>query len=815
MIKSDWQRAKQIFLDALDLDENAREPFVAAKCGDNQTVYEEVIALLAANEEHKDFIETPAFSLNAAFNGTSSLVGKNFGHYRILSEIGHGGMGAVFLAERADGQFNQKVAIKIVRPGLDTEHIRVRFVNERQILADLEHPYISHLIDGGTTDDGIPYLVMEHIEGTPITEYCSSNKLSTRGKLDLFLKVCEAVAFAHRKLVIHRDLKPSNIFVTIDGQPKLLDFGIAKLLDQRGEGRAQQTQLAAFTPDYASPEQVRGQSISTATDVYSLGMILYQLLTDSLPYRFSTRSPEEIIRVICETDPSPPNRVISENVAANALNRVETDLENIVLLAIRKEPERRYRSVEQFAEDIRRYLSGLPVSAREDTFGYRASKFARRHKYGVAAAVLISMTLVLGIVGTTWQARVAQRESEKARRINSFLQNMLGSAAPESRGADITVKAALEESSKRVREEFAGDPDVLADILMTIGKTYVSLDMIPQAEMELKGSIAARTASGEVDHPTTATSLAYLGIALGYQQKSEEGEEVSRRGLELCRKLYPDGHEDTAVALFALSINLTQKGDAAAAEPYAQEASIMIKRFLGEKHGYYLATLTALGLAREGLGNIESSESLFQQVITAGRNIDSRFQIYVAQASLYLGRSLLRRQAYYEAEKPLLESRRIYSEVLGASNSSVATVTQYLGNLYLQKGQFQKAERELSGCLAMMLSWPDPDPSDVNQTNYLLGRTLTKLGKLDEAEKILRKTLGERVNEYPPGDIMIANGEGALGECLAAKKQFAEARPLLTRSHETILAEYGPADHRTIEAAERLAMLDSKSSERK
>ncbi len=814
MIKSDWERAKQIFLDALELDEKDRRSFVTAECGANPTIYEEVWALLDANRENEGFIEDPVFSVSSAIGGTSALIGKAFGHYRVLSELGHGGMGAVFLAERSDGEFDQKVAIKIVRPGLDVEHIRARFVHERQILADLEHSYISHLIDGGTTEDGIPYLVMEYIEGTPINEYCSENRLSVKERLDLFLKVCEAVAFAHRKLIIHRDLKPSNIFVTVDGQPKLLDFGIAKLLVQQNAGRAQQTQLAAFTPDYASPEQVRGDAISTSTDVYSLGVILYQLLTDTLPYRFTTRSPDEIVRVICDTDPSPLNRVISGNSASRPIGKVQADLERIVLLAIRKEPERRYASVEKFADDIRRFLAGLPVTAREDTIGYRASKFIRRHKYGVAAAALVSITLILGIIGTTWQAQVAKRESEKARRINGFLQNMLGSAAPESRGADVTVKSVLQESSKRVRQEFANDPDVLADILMTIGKTYVSLDMIPQAEDELKGAIAARSALGSADHPTTAGSLAYLGIALAYQGKTDEGEAVSRRAIEMCRALYPDGHEDLAVALFALSINLTHKGDPAAAEPYAAEASAVVKRFLGEKHGYYLATLTALGLAREGLGNVESSEALFRQVIATGPDIDSRFQIYVAQASLYLGRSLLRRHAFYEAERPLLESRRIYTQVLGESNPSVATVTQYIGNLYLQQGKLQKAEFELRGCLAMLRADPAPEQSEIDQTNVLLGKALTRLGRSGEAEPLLREALAGRLRNAPNERVAIAIAEGALGECLISLKRNDEAEPLLRRSHETLLSALGAQDPRTIEAYQRLGQLTTKKATR-
>ena len=331
-------------------------------------------------------------------------------------------MGAVYLAARADDEYRKEVAIKLVRRGLDTEDILRRFRNERQILAQLDHPNIARLIDGGTTDDGLPYFVMEYVNGVPINAYCDANALSTTERLKLFRKVCEAITYAHQNLVIHRDLKPSNILVTHEGEPKLLDFGIAKLLSTGDELFTQTIPaLRVMTPEYASPEQVKGDKIMTTSDVYSLGVLLYELLTGQRPYRLKTRTPEEIARAITEQEPERPSTAVAKG-AGNSKTQIPNpkllrgDLDNIVLMAMRKEPARRYTSVGQFSEDIRRHLEQLPVRARKDTLRYRSEKFIRRHKVGVAAAALIALSLVGGIVATFWEARRATQQRDRAER---------------------------------------------------------------------------------------------------------------------------------------------------------------------------------------------------------------------------------------------------------------------------------------------------------------------------------------------------------------------------------------------------------------
>jgi serine/threonine protein kinase len=418
-----WIEIKRIFNEVVDLPAAEQEVFLDAACSDEQ-MRGEVERMLAA--DLAPLLEESPLSLFAA-RGPAYASGRKIGRYRLLHEVGRGGMGAVFAAVRDDGQFEQKVAVKLIKSGLNTETIDRRFRHERQILASLEHPNIARLLDGGMSEDGVPFYVMEFVEGMPLDEYCRVRELGAEERLGLFRQICSAVSYAHRRLIVHRDLKPSNILVTEDGQVKLLDFGIAKVLSRDADGTQQTaTQLGLMTPGYASPEQFRGEAVTTATDVYSLGVVLYELLTGRLPYELEGLRLDEMLRVVCETEPARPSSIGDTgkiNGGSRETEAVEVglrakilkgDLDNIILKALKKEPERRYVSVEQFSEDIRRHLEGLPVSARPDTFAYRASKFVQRNKVSVLAASLIFLALIAGIMGTAYQAWVAQRERERA-----------------------------------------------------------------------------------------------------------------------------------------------------------------------------------------------------------------------------------------------------------------------------------------------------------------------------------------------------------------------------------------------------------------
>jgi len=419
-----WQRVKDVFTHASALDAAARSLYLERSCGDDGELRAEVVSLLCAHATADAILDRPAgdyLPLSALEDPEDQWQGRRIGAYELVECLGRGGMGEVWRARRADAQYDKEVAIKLVRVGYDTAFVLQRFKAERQILATLEHPNIARLIDGGVTAEGEPYLVMELVDGAPIDQYCESGSLSVAERLRLFREVCAAVSYAHQRLVVHRDLKPGNILVTREGTIKLLDFGIAKLLQPTpADGvthDATRTTMRALTPAFSSPEQILGLHITTATDVYSLGVVLFHLLTGRSPYRSSLSSTRDAIRDVCETEPLKPSAAAAHPAGAGKTRALpDRDLDAITLRALRKEPEKRYGSVEQLSEDVRRYLAGLPVSARDDQFAYRAGKFLRRHRVEVAAAVAVAAALLTGIVVTAREARIANLQRVRAER---------------------------------------------------------------------------------------------------------------------------------------------------------------------------------------------------------------------------------------------------------------------------------------------------------------------------------------------------------------------------------------------------------------
>jgi serine/threonine protein kinase len=480
----------------MDAETSEQGALLSKLCAGDDGLLRDAEELLRQNTAAKSFMEErPPLAIPKA------MIGRTIGSYRIMSEIGAGGMGSVYLAERSDGAFHQTVALKVIKRGMDSDAIVERFLNERRILASLEHPNIARLIDGGTTEDDLPYFVMEYVEGDSIMKAASARDLDLDQRLVVFRKVCSAVSFAHRNLVIHRDLKPSNILITNAGDVKLLDFGIAKLLRSE-EGERTATQNAVFTPEYASPEQVRGEPLTTATDIYSLGVILYELLTGCRPYKTGGRSINEVIKAVCDTEPEAPSSVVSvrgrTGFAATAAGGHATnpkspaqhprslrgDLDNIILKALRKEPERRYSSVEQLSEDIKRRLDGLPVTASADTWAYRASKFARRNRLAVVGAALILISLLTGLSATLYQRNRAQARFNDVRAIaNSFLfefHEAIKDLPGSTPARELVVKRALEyldklshesESDKTLQRELA---TAYAQIGQIQGNSYYS-----------------------------------------------------------------------------------------------------------------------------------------------------------------------------------------------------------------------------------------------------------------------------------------------------------------------------------------------------
>ncbi|HYW72140.1 MAG TPA: serine/threonine-protein kinase, partial [Pyrinomonadaceae bacterium] len=493
MTSERFQRIEHLVLSALELAPDERGRMLSTECHGDDELRREVESLLGFQHEAEDFISKPAIAAVAATLAAGELFesveGQRLGPYRLIKELGHGGMGAVYLAERAD-EYQKLVAIKVVKRGLATHDLVTRLRSERQILATLDHPNIAKLLDGGALEDGSPYIVMDYVEGLPIDSYCDQHQLSVGQRLQLFRKVCAAVAYAHRNLVIHRDLKPNNIIVATDGTPRLLDFGIAKVLDPSLQTTDDQTATIAriMTPQYASPEQIRGFAVTTSSDIYSLGVLLYKLLSGHLPYQLKSLPPIEIERAVCEKEPERPSTAAARTREATGASTpqfeisnpklLRGDLDNIVLMAMRKEPERRYESVDAFARDLQRYSAGLPVAARRNTLSYRGSKFIKRHRFGVAATALVVLTMIGGTAASIWQARAAEREKERAKKVSAFLEDTLKYSDPfisplKKAGKEITVNEVLDEAGRRLDSgEFDSDPELKAELLRAIVQTY-------------------------------------------------------------------------------------------------------------------------------------------------------------------------------------------------------------------------------------------------------------------------------------------------------------------------------------------------------
>ena len=531
-----WNRLKAIVAEALEQHSaSSRASLIEERCARDSALRDEVQSLLD---------QTTSALEDFAQKGTQSLEGELFvlsaghrvGAYEILREVGRGGMGAVYLARRADGAFKKEVAIKVLKRGTDTDEVLRRFHAEREILARLVHPNIARLLDAGTTNDGLPYFVMDYVDGKPITTYANEHQLSLRDRLKLFRIVCSAVSYAHQNLVVHRDLKPGNVLVTEEGEVKLLDFGIAKLLDESSPD-VTLTIHRRLTPLYASPEQVRGEPVTTVSDVYSLGVFLYELLTGTVPYKLTSRTADELSKAICDQDPQRPSTAAEKAEGKSKFEIrnskiLKGDLDNIVLKALRKEPERRYASVDQFSEDIRRYLEGLPVRARKDTTSYRAAKFIGRHKVGVAAATLTVLTLIAATITTTWQAREARREKRLAERRFEEVRKLAHSVLFEYHDQI----AALPGSTK-VREKLVKDSLAYLDELAKDAGNNRALLREMAAAYERVGAVQGGTAGST---QTMLASMSNLGDTRSARQSF-------RKALQIRENLArSDGHDREA-----------------------------------------------------------------------------------------------------------------------------------------------------------------------------------------------------------------------------------------------------------------------------
>lgn len=813
MVPEKWNKIKEVFHAAFEMPEPEREIFVSAACGDDSTMLFEVNALFASHAESDSLLEAPAYEAISNLvedTTTPSRVGMIVGAYRIESEIGRGGMGAVYLASRADEAFDKKVAVKLIKRGFDTDEIIRRFRHERQILAALEHPNITRLLDGGSTDDGLPYLVMDYVDGKPLNVYSNENRLSIKKRLDIFLRVCSAVSYAHQNLVIHRDLKPSNILVTADGVPKLLDFGIAKLIAQNGDTPTIDKTLntyQAMTPEYASPEQVGGQPVTTASDIYSLAVVLFELLTGHRPYRFKTKTADEINRILADTLPTKPStvcRLQGLNVVVDNPQSVERtlkgDLDNIVLMAMRKESERRYSSVEQFAEDIRRYLAGLPVIAQEDTFSYRASKFVKRNKAGVAAGAGIAASLIGGLIAVSRQAKIASRqrdrarnEARKAEKVNLFLQKMLSSADPRQQGKDIKLVEILDLAADSIEKDFADEPAIIADLHTTIGLTFLAQGKFDLAEPHLTSALETRLKLFGRENHDTAISLSNFGQLLQARGDAARAERYYRRSLGLLRRLYGSRHLEISNVLHNLAYVSSLQGKNAEAINILREELAIRRALLNQNHPDIAHTLSELGSVLTVVGDANAAEPLQRQALAVMRRCYGDEHPDTASVLINLFGSIQHKNPV-EAERLVIEALRIRRKLLGDDHPDVAWALYHLSFLKINKGEPVEAERLTREILNLRGSTLRDENLLVSNALLMLGRSLMGQDRLHEAEMILTECLELRRKHLPPEHWVLATTVGFLGECLMRLGQSEIGKNLIFESFSNLNEKLGK-DH--------------------
>ena len=741
------------------------------------------------------------------------------GVYVLRHEIGRGGTGSVYLATRDDDQYRRLVAVKMLRLDVQSEELVRRFHAERRILAGIDHPGIAKLIDGGTTDDGRPYLVIEYVEGRPIDQYCDTNGLSIPDRIALFREVCAAVQYAHQNLVVHRDLKPGNIFVTGDGRPKLLDFGIAKLLNPAlAPGTLVPTQVghSIMTPEYASPEQVRGESITTATDIYSLGVILYELLTGRLPYDLPSRAHADVVHVVCEEDPPPPSAAIGQvadaarHPARTGVPNPETvarrrgasperlrrtlagDLDNIVLKALRKEPRQRYASVEQLSEDLRRHLEGLPVTARKGTLVYRTGKFVRRHPTGVATGTVLVLALVgFAATMTIQSARIAEardrarHEAEKATVINRFLLDTLGAANPNvGLGREVTVLQALGSATSRLSRSFQTQPETRAAVLRTIGWTYLRLGRYAEAEPLLREALAIRRAALGSEHVEVAQSLGDLANLLRRRGDYEAALSLARESLEMSRRLRGAEHADVAEALMTLALVLDRKGDVAAAEPLYREALELRRRVLGPGGPLVAESLNDLADAVQRRGRYDEAEALFRESLELWRRTVGEEHPETAQCMNDLGFVLYQKGEYAEAEKLLRQATDMRRRLLGAQHPDVAQGLNNLGRVARLRGDARAAVILYEEALAIRRAALGNEHADVATTLNDIGTALSDLGDWAGAEVAYREALALRRKALGPEHPHIGASLNNLANLLVRRGERREAEELYRESLE-------------------------------
>ncbi|HLU05597.1 MAG TPA: serine/threonine-protein kinase [Woeseiaceae bacterium] len=858
-----WARVEQLFDAVADMPVSERAAYLRKACGDDGELRAYIEALarsdVAKNTVIEDAIHDVLDLASPDAGSLTDIVGERIGPYRIVSIIGSGGMGVVYLAERADEHFRQQVAIKVVRQRLIDPEIEARLVGERQILANLQHPNIARLFDGGTTADGTPYLVMEYIDGLPIDEYCDGRRLTVNERLELFRKICSAVHYAHQNLVVHRDIKPTNILVTADGTPKLLDFGIAKLLDAGGAATDGLTRVGAvmMTPENATPEQVQNGPITTATDIYALGLLLYRLLTGQPAYRVGN-SPSAMAQAICEHVPERPSTAVRRHSVEAApgemkpeliwryrgttrekLSRLlKGDLDNIVLLALRKEPQRRYRSAHELSEDLRLHLASLPVLAQPDTWSYRTGKFIRRHVAGVAMSVaLVGLLVAFGVAMTVQNQRIAE-ERDTARQVSTFLEEIFMTPDPgNARGLDISAKEILAKGAERI-SGLDSQPAVQATLMETIGRVYFNLgEYEPSIDM-LEASLRIRSNELGEHHPLIAATKNQLALPLIRTADYKRAGILLQEALERNRSLYGDSSTEVAASFYnlaelhqatgnleeaarlaresidiyaaqgelhaaelaegksALARILVVNNELDQAETLYREALALVRTHLGHDHPLNAYYLQNLAVVLNSKGDIVTAEAMFRDAIAAARNILGDDHDLVGSSLVMLGTLLHNKGEHAAAERALREALAVHTNARGPDHPFVAYDMTSLAMLLQDEGLLEEAESLLKGALRIYEASVGPDHQYVASTLTELGVVLTDRNLPQDAEPLLLRALEIRRRDFPDTHPLLAATNLAYSHALARLGRYDEAERLLLDNVPTLAGSATAPDRR-------------------
>jgi len=773
----DPRRVMELLQMALDTPVDQRAATLDRACGSDPALRHQLDAMLALEEQADDFLDQPAHDLLVAPPAPpNSLEESRLGPYRLHQLLGRGGMGSVYRARRED-DYDKQVAIKVVQRGLLGATTIARFHNERQILARLEHPSIARLLDGGTTEDGRPYLVMELVEGQPIDAYCDQQQLSVDQRLELFAQVCSALALAHRNLVVHRDLKPSNILVGADGVPKLLDFGIAKLLDDDLSGGLTRTSSAPMTPRYASPEQVRQQPVTTASDIYSLGLLLYLLLTGRLPNGLQDCGVEEIAERVVQHQPLRPSTLVRRGDFAAIATAIDPrrwsqllrgDIDAIVLKALRKEPQQRYGSVDQLADDLRRHHAGLPVRARRGTTLYRSTKFLRRHRktLGVLAVALTAAGVWLWSTG---RLRLAQRQ--RAERVVAVMRELINVADPDFRGgAELTPSLILDRAARQLDgPELDAEPELRAELGATLGKHYYRLGQIDPALSLLSQSLATWRSL----HPGASSGLAArlnnLGAihleALDYPR----AESLMGEALVIYQQL---GDRDKAAAIQSnLATTLLYRGAYDAAETLYQSSLASRRQLYGNDDPRVASSLRSLAAARYARGQPASAVGLLEEAL------------------------------------------RIRREEYGPEHTLVASVLDLLGSVRRALGDAWLAEQHYHQALRIYRQRFGDEHFHVAHSERNLSELLLAEGELDTARLLLRRAHRKLRQGRPKGDWRLADADSLLGELFRRQGRLSEAENCLEPAYQALLSLNGEHALSTRDAHQRLLDLHSENGQ--